>query len=229
MADVRANVAEQPQWVVDLATTFVSVAGLLVFVGAVVLTYTVAVESARLLVHAPRSLAPDFVLPLVPIAFAYLVAHYFSLFVIQGQFIYSLDLGPVRPWLGPLRDRRLRTQSRGRLTGDGVVRPGRGARRRARGGARDRPRSRGRALREPEGRSTLPVPDARIDGPLHRGRVVASLAGVEVVAHGGLVGAIVEALLFLTVASILIAVWLRERRGGRDHVHDGPARLTDDE
>ena len=63
------------------------------------LTYTVAVESARLLVHAPRSLAPDFVLPLVPIAFAYLVAHYFSLFVIQGQFMYSLISDPFgRGW-----------------------------------------------------------------------------------------------------------------------------------
>jgi hypothetical protein len=99
LADVRANVADQPQWVVDLATTFVNVAGLLVFVSAVVVTYLVAVQSARLLVHAPRSLAPDFVLPLVPIAFAYLVAHYFSLFVIQGQFIYSLISDPFgRGW-----------------------------------------------------------------------------------------------------------------------------------
>jgi hypothetical protein len=99
LADVRANVADQPQWVVDLATTFVNVVGLLVFVGAVVVTYLVAVQSARLLVHAPRSLAPDFVLPLVPIAFAYLVAHYFSLFVIQGQFIYSLVSDPFgRGW-----------------------------------------------------------------------------------------------------------------------------------
>ena len=57
---------------------------------------------------------------------------------------------------------------------------------------------------------------------------MASLAGV--VAHGGLVGAIVEALLFLTVAAILIAVWLRERRGVvASRAHDGPARLTDDE
>ncbi len=98
-ADVSAELANQPQWVEDLTTTFVNVAGLLVFVGAVVLTYTVAVESARLLVHAPRSLAPDFVLPLVPIAFAYLVAHYFSLFVIQGQFMYSLISDPFgRGW-----------------------------------------------------------------------------------------------------------------------------------
>jgi hypothetical protein len=34
------------------------------------------------------------VLSLVPIAFAYLVAHYFSLFVIQGQFMLSLISDP---------------------------------------------------------------------------------------------------------------------------------------
>lgn len=42
-------------------------------------------------------------------------------------------------------------------------------------------------------------------------------------------GAIVESLLFLTVAAVLIAVWLRERKAGRDQAHDGPARLRDDE
>jgi hypothetical protein len=56
---------------------------------------------------------------------------------------------------------------------------------------------------------------------------VAALSGV--VAHGGLVGAIVEALVFLTVAAILIAVWLRERRAGGKEARDGPARLRDDE
>jgi hypothetical protein len=60
----------------------------------VVLTYVAATEAARRLVHAPRSLVPDFVLSLVPIAFAYLVAHYFSLFVIQGQFMLSLISDP---------------------------------------------------------------------------------------------------------------------------------------
>jgi hypothetical protein len=43
------------------------------------------------------------------------------------------------------------------------------------------------------------------------------------------VGAIVESLLFLTVAAVLIAVWLRERKAGRDQAHDGPARLRDDD
>jgi hypothetical protein len=94
VADVRTELADEPVWVIDLATTFTNVGGLVLFVGAVVLTYLVAVEGARLLVHAPRSLVPDFVLSLVPIAFAYLVAHYFSLFVIQGQFVYPLASDP---------------------------------------------------------------------------------------------------------------------------------------
>ncbi len=99
LGDVRSNLADQSQSVVDLATTFVSVVGLAVFVGAVVFAYLVAVSSARLLVHAPRSLVPELLLPLVPIAFAYLVAHYFSLFVIQGQFILTLMSDPFgRGW-----------------------------------------------------------------------------------------------------------------------------------
>jgi hypothetical protein len=94
LADVRSGMSGQSQWAIDLATTLVNIAGLVLFVGAVVVTYLGAVEAARRLVRAPRSLVPDFVLPLVPIAFAYLVAHYFSLFVIQGQFMYSLASDP---------------------------------------------------------------------------------------------------------------------------------------
>jgi len=94
LADVRAELAGEPLWVIDLATTLVNLAGLVGFVGAVVLTYTAAVEGARRLTRAPRSLVPDFVLPLVPIAFAYLVAHYFSQLLIQGQFIISLASDP---------------------------------------------------------------------------------------------------------------------------------------
>ena len=94
LADLRSSLAGEPQWLIDLATTLLNVGGLALFAGAVVVTYLAAVEGARRLVHAPRSLVPDFVLPLVPIAFAYLVAHYFSLFVIQGQFIYSLASDP---------------------------------------------------------------------------------------------------------------------------------------
>jgi hypothetical protein len=45
-------------------------------------------------------------------------------------------------------------------------------------------------------------------------------------AHGGLVGALVEGLVALAVAGVLVAVWLRERRGGDE---DGPAGLTEDD
>ncbi len=99
LGDVRAELVGSSGLVTDLATTLVNVAGLLAFVVAVVLTYSAATAAARRLVHAPRSLVPDFVLSLVPIAFAYLVAHYFSLFVIQGQFLIPLASDPFgRGW-----------------------------------------------------------------------------------------------------------------------------------
>ena len=99
LLDVQARLADSSQRVVDLATTLVNIAGLAAFVAAVVVTYLAAVWMARSLVRAPRSLVADFVLPLVPIAAAYLVAHYFSLFVIYGQFIVTLISDPFgRGW-----------------------------------------------------------------------------------------------------------------------------------
>jgi hypothetical protein len=94
LANLRADLAGSSQRTVDLVTTLVNMAGLGLFVGAVVLTYLAAMWAARALVRAERSLVPDFVLPLVPIAAAYLVAHYFSLFVIQGQFVVTLLSDP---------------------------------------------------------------------------------------------------------------------------------------
>jgi hypothetical protein len=97
--DLRTHLVDSPTRVVDLATTAVNMAGLALFVLAVVASYRVAVWAARVLVRAPRSLVPDFLLPLVPIAAAYMVAHYFSLFVIQGQFIVTLISDPLgRGW-----------------------------------------------------------------------------------------------------------------------------------
>jgi len=99
LTDVRSGLTDQPLRVVDLVLTLVNVAGLLVFVAGVVVTYLAAVALAGRLVRAPRSLVGDFVLSLVPIAFAYLVAHYFSLFVIQGQFAIPLASDPFgRGW-----------------------------------------------------------------------------------------------------------------------------------
>ena len=92
--DVRIDLEGSAQRTVDLATTFIDIGGLLLFVLAVTLTYLLAVRAAGALVRSERSLVPDFVLPLVPISAAYLIAHYFSLFLIQGQFVIPLASDP---------------------------------------------------------------------------------------------------------------------------------------
>jgi hypothetical protein len=96
---LRADLVGSSHRTVDLATTFVNVGGLAFFVAAVLATYLAAVAAAEALGRVRRSLVPDFVLPLVPIAAAYLAAHYFTLFLIQGQFIIPLISDPFgRGW-----------------------------------------------------------------------------------------------------------------------------------
>ncbi len=83
----------------DLAVTALSLGGLLAGALLVALTYEAACIVAARIVNAPRSLAPEFLLSLVPIAFVYVVAHYFSLLVIQGQFAIPLLSDPLgRGW-----------------------------------------------------------------------------------------------------------------------------------
>jgi hypothetical protein len=53
---------------------------------------------------------------------------------------------------------------------------------------------------------------------------VAPVAGLApLLAHGGAGGAIVEALLAISVAAIFLAVYLRERRSGRSRDEDDGA------
>jgi hypothetical protein len=83
----------------DLLVTGVNLLGLLGGVALVGLAFLAACAAAGLAVDARRPLAAEFVLSLVPIAFAYEVAHYFSLFVIQGQFAVPLLSNPLgRDW-----------------------------------------------------------------------------------------------------------------------------------
>ena len=99
ISEIRADLADSSLRVIDLATTATNLAGLALFVTAVALTYLAAVRAAAALSGTRRSLVPDFVLPLVPIAAAYMVAHYFSYFLIQGQFIITLASDPFgRGW-----------------------------------------------------------------------------------------------------------------------------------
>jgi hypothetical protein len=96
--DLRARV-EGP-YIVDqpgraeLLTTALSVAGLLACVLAVALAYLGAVRLAEVTVRSDRSLVPEFVQSLVPIALVYAVAHYFTLLVIQGQYALPLASDP---------------------------------------------------------------------------------------------------------------------------------------
>jgi hypothetical protein len=94
ISDVRANLAGSSQRTVDLATTLVNLGGLVLFIVAVLATYLAAVALMERIGRIDRSLVPDFVLPLVPIAGAYMLAHYFSYFLIQGQFIITLASDP---------------------------------------------------------------------------------------------------------------------------------------
>jgi hypothetical protein len=65
----------------------------------IALAYEAACALARSAVNAPRSLVPDFLRSLVPIAFVYVVAHYVSLFLVQGQFAVPLLSDPLgRGW-----------------------------------------------------------------------------------------------------------------------------------
>ena len=99
LADLRVELAGSSQRTVDIATTFLNVGGVALFVAAILATYLAAVAAAERLGKVDRSLVPDFVLPLVPIAAAYLIAHYFTYFLIQGQFIITLISDPFgRGW-----------------------------------------------------------------------------------------------------------------------------------
>jgi hypothetical protein len=83
----------------DIAVTGLNVLGLLTTVSLVGLVYLLAVEAARLVGGQRRSLAPEFVNTLIPIALAYAVSHYFSLFVLQGQEAKRLFSDPYgRGW-----------------------------------------------------------------------------------------------------------------------------------
>ena len=67
LGDVRASLVRESLRLVDLATTLVNVAGLMMFVAFVAVTYLAAIVGAERLTRSTRSLAPEFLLPLVPI------------------------------------------------------------------------------------------------------------------------------------------------------------------
>lgn len=99
LADVEGPYVLDNPTVGELLVTLVSLVGLSGMILLVGVAYRGACSLMRSTVGAPRSLAADFVLSVLPIAFVYAVAHYFSLFVIQGQFTIPLLSDPLgRGW-----------------------------------------------------------------------------------------------------------------------------------
>lgn len=101
--DLAARV-EQP-YIVDrpglgeLLVTLLYLGGLLAGVLLVALAYEAACALARWAVDAPRPLTAELVQSLVPIAFVYVVAHYFSNFLVTGQYAIPLLSDPLgRGW-----------------------------------------------------------------------------------------------------------------------------------
>jgi hypothetical protein len=82
----------------DLFQTLLNLAGLTAAVGLVALAYLTATWAAQRLSRR-GGLVGAFVLSLVPVAFVYVVAHYFTLLVNQGQFGIPLASDPFgRGW-----------------------------------------------------------------------------------------------------------------------------------
>jgi hypothetical protein len=83
----------------ELLAMLVNLGALLGFCLFVAVAYRVCCEAMRRSVAVTRSLVPEFLLSLVPIAFVYALAHYFSLFVTQGQYLIPLLSDPFgRGW-----------------------------------------------------------------------------------------------------------------------------------
>jgi hypothetical protein len=81
----------------ELALELASTVGILFFVGLVALVYRLGIAGMRTIGgdHTTRELLGRFAHSLIPIAFAYAIAHYFSLLVYQGQAIGYLISDPL--------------------------------------------------------------------------------------------------------------------------------------
>ncbi len=168
-----------------------------------------AMELARKFAHA-----------FIPIALAYLVAHYFSLFVYQEQAQFSFLLSdPFGDGSELLRHGGLGNRLLARRRDGHLVRAVRRDRRRARDRAGARPRPRAGALEGPTRRRLVAGLDAGDDGVLQRPRPLPALAGERLtcsallpIAHAGHWLPYVVPALVVLVAVVVSTVRERRRR-----------------
>ena len=171
----------------ELGAIAFNLLGLAAGVAFVAAAYVAAVEVARRIGRGQARLEQAFIGSLIPIAIAYVVAHYATLLLVQGQLAIPLASDPFGyGWdlFGTL-DYRVNVQPLTR--GPDLVPAGRRARPRPRARAGDRPRQGARAVRLDEGRAAHAVRDAGADGAVHGRRTVVALARL-ILGHGGTPG-----------------------------------------
>jgi hypothetical protein len=94
LADVEGPYIVDAPRTAELLATALSLVGLVACILVVALAYLAATRIAERMIQSERPLAAEFVQSLVPIALVYAVAHYFTAFVISGQYIFSLASDP---------------------------------------------------------------------------------------------------------------------------------------
>jgi hypothetical protein len=83
----------------DAARVGIGLVGLVAVIAVVAAAFLAAVVAARALTDHRGGLAAAFVASLVPIALVYVIAHYFSLLLLQGQYLVPLVSDPLgRGW-----------------------------------------------------------------------------------------------------------------------------------
>ena len=97
--DVQSGFLPDHVGLAELATTLFNLGCLLLFVWGVALVFLGALHVSQRMGHGDRRLSEAVLPSLVPIAFAYLIAHYFALFIYQGQSAVPLASDPLgRGW-----------------------------------------------------------------------------------------------------------------------------------
>jgi hypothetical protein len=83
----------------ELVTTALYLGGLVTCVLVVAAAFRLAIYAAEQTVSTERSLLPEFLSSLIPIALVYAIAHYFTLLLTQGQYAIPLASDPLgRGW-----------------------------------------------------------------------------------------------------------------------------------
>jgi hypothetical protein len=93
-ADIEGRYVVDAPRTAELLATGLALAGLVGCILLVAGAYRGATRIAESTVASERPLAPEFLQSLVPIALVYVIAHYFTAFVITGQYIFSLASDP---------------------------------------------------------------------------------------------------------------------------------------